>query len=68
MLCVYIRGDKQQVASKMPEKKDRFTIKLKLIEPKTTQKGRRAMRDVSNQIIDTLVGMESDYFDEKVAC
>ncbi len=68
MLCVYIRGDKQKAASKMPEKKERFSIALKLIQPQSTQKGRRAMRDVSNQIIDTLVAMESDYFEEETAC
>ena len=68
MLCVYIRGDQQQVATKMPAKKDRFTIQLKLIQPKSSQKGRRAMREVSNQIIDTLVEMEAQHFDEKVAC
>jgi hypothetical protein len=65
MLCVYIRGDKQIAASKMPEKKERFTINLKLIQPQTAQNGRRAMRDVSNQIIDTLVAMESQYFEGK---
>jgi hypothetical protein len=65
MLCVYIRGDKQLVASKMPEKADRFTINLKLIQPQTSQNGRRAMRDVSNQIIDTLVAMELQYFEGK---
>ncbi|TDR22557.1 lysophospholipid acyltransferase family protein [Marinicella litoralis] len=61
LLCVYLRGDAQQTASKMPKQAEQFTVTLKLITAETEQHGRRAMRDVATQMIDSLVAMEAQY-------
>jgi len=62
LLCVYLRGDKQQGASKMPVKSESFSVTLKMVDISTELTGRRAMRDVAKKIIDELLVMEADYF------
>lgn len=62
VLCVYLRGDNQHSAAKMPNKGERFSIKLKLQAIDSEQNGRRAMRAAASQIIGTLEQMEADYF------
>ena len=61
LLCVYLRGDKQKTASKMPIKSEQFSIEMKLVSIKTELTGRRAMRDVSTQMINELVNLEQTY-------
>ncbi len=65
LLCVYLRGDSQQTASKMPKSGEQFTVSMQLTAVETEQTGRRAMRDVATQMIDSLVMMESRYFEDK---
>lgn len=65
LLCVYLRGDSQTTATKMPRRSENFTVKLQLIEANSEEKGRRAMRSVATQMIDALVEMESNYFTAK---
>ncbi len=65
LLCVYLRGDKQQKASKMPKKSEQFSIQLKLVSISTELSGRRAMRDVATQMIDHLSRMETAYMDSQ---
>ncbi len=62
VLCVYLRGDKQQTATKMPARGDRFYIRMKLQTIDSEQQGRRAMRAAAGQMISTLEQMEADYF------
>lgn len=62
VLCVYMRGEQQQTASKMPDRGDTFNIKMQLQTIDTNQQGRRAMRTAANTIINTLSHMEADYF------
>jgi len=62
VLMVYLRGDKQQAKSKMPAKGDSFSITMELTYPTTDKKGLRANRDLSQQLIQSLCGMETSYF------
>lgn len=65
LLCVYLRGDSQQVASKMPKTAEHFTVKMKLIEANSDLDGRRAMRAVATQMIDELVELETQHMASK---
>lgn len=62
VLCVYLRGEHQQSASKMPAKGERFNVNMQLQTIDNEQQGRRAMRTAANQIITTLEHMEDHYF------
>lgn len=62
VLCVYLRGDEQKIATKMPTRGERFNISMKLQTIDNEQQGRRAMRAAASQIITTLDQMEANYF------
>ncbi len=62
VLCVYLRGDKQETYTDFPPKHSRFRVSLKVIHPVTGLRGRPAYFELATQIADTLQGMESDYF------
>jgi len=64
LLCVYLRGKSQQSSSKMPIKSEQFHIQMQLVTITTTMTGRRAMRDVSTQMIEQLVKMEVNYLSQ----
>jgi len=64
VICIYMRGEGQKTYTEIPQKGEKFTIKLKMIYPKTEYTGLRAHRDISTQIIQTLKNMEDDYFKE----
>ena len=65
LLCVYLRGKNQTTSSKMPAKSERFTIQMQLVTITTELTGRRAMRDVSAQMIEQLVKMEANYLSQQ---
>lgn len=58
VLCAYIRGEKQERLSTVPAFGDTVRIDLELFEPKTTQTGLRAARDLSRQVVERLKAME----------
>ncbi len=58
VLCVYLRGRKQDTFSAVPARGDRFQVLLRLMEPKTEDTGLRASREVARQITSTLIEME----------
>ena len=58
VLCVYLRGRKQESFSALPARGDRFRVALRLMEPKTDDTGLRASREVARQITSTLIEME----------
>jgi 1-acyl-sn-glycerol-3-phosphate acyltransferase len=58
VLCAYIRGKRQEQMSSVPHKHDTVHIELELFEPRTTQQGLRAVRDLSRQVIVKLKEME----------
>ncbi|MCK6536442.1 MAG: 1-acyl-sn-glycerol-3-phosphate acyltransferase [Polyangiaceae bacterium] len=65
VLCVYLRGDRQDSWGFQPPRGDRIHVDLELIEPKTEHRGLRASRDLSRQVIEQLKRMEDRYFAER---
>lgn len=62
VLCVYMRGNKQDSYSDVPPRGSRFNLDLKLFEPRTELGGRRGQREIAIQIIGKLKEMEIRYF------
>jgi hypothetical protein len=63
VLCIYMRGDRQDKYSAIPRLGERFTISVDVLTPKRTeQNGLRAQRQYAEQIINHLAYMEEAYF------
>lgn len=62
VLMVYLRGNSQKKRSKMPRKGDKFSLTMNLFRPSSAQKGLRAQREISQQLIQKLHQMEEAYF------
>jgi len=62
VLCVYMRGDRQETWGFQPEHGDELHVELEVLEPETKERGLRATRDLSRQVIDRLKQMEDRYF------
>lgn len=67
ILCIYLRGDKQETFSNYPPKNSGFKVKMKLIEPAIPEEisKKRASLEVVKQIGATIKQMENEYFAEK---
>jgi 1-acyl-sn-glycerol-3-phosphate acyltransferase len=63
VLCVYLRGKRQESYSETPARGDHFRGLLRLIEPKTDHRGLRGSLDIAQQIAGRLSEMEQEYFD-----
>ena len=61
VLCVYMRGDRQDAYSAFPKNGERIDISLEVITPSSANKGLRAVRDYSRQVIEKLKEMEDRY-------
>jgi 1-acyl-sn-glycerol-3-phosphate acyltransferase len=62
VVCVYLRGDRQETWGDKPARGDAIEVDIETLEPKTSAKGMRASRDISRQIILKLKEMEDRYF------
>lgn len=62
VLCVYVRGDKQESFSNYPLKNSNFYMELKCITPKTNLEGRDGCGQIVNQIAQTIKAQEDKYF------
>jgi len=63
VLCLYLRGDRQDAYSNLPKWGERFTALAEVLEPeRTDQSGLRAQRAYAEQIIKRLAKMEEAYF------
>jgi 1-acyl-sn-glycerol-3-phosphate acyltransferase len=62
VLCVYLRGDRQESWSNFPKRKDSFYVDVSLIEPKSQERGIRKSRDLVKQVATRLAAMEQTYF------
>jgi len=62
VLCVYLRGDKQESWSNFPKRRDSFYVDVSLIEPKSEERGMRRSRDLVKQVASRLAAMEQTYF------
>ena len=65
VLCIYLRGDGQEIYSDYPKKGETFRVSLRLIEPTSTRRGLRGSQEISRRIVDELADMENGYFDDR---
>jgi 1-acyl-sn-glycerol-3-phosphate acyltransferase len=65
VLCVYLRGEGQEVYSDVPAKGERFHVAMRCIEPKSDSQGVRRSRDFAKQIVTQLLHLEKRYFDSR---
>jgi 1-acyl-sn-glycerol-3-phosphate acyltransferase len=63
VLCVYLRGARQDTFSDVPARGDHFYVALRLIAPTSTATGLRGDRDIARRIVQELVDMEREHFD-----
>jgi len=63
VLCVYLRGERQETFGTVPARGDRLHLRMELTEPRSRYSGLRGSRDVARQIVAKLAEMERDYFD-----
>ena len=66
VLCIYLRGDRQETFSNYPPKNSRFDLKMKLITPAVPKEisKKRASLEVVKQIGATIKEMENAHFAE----
>ncbi len=62
VLCVYIRGDKQESYSNYPIKGSSFYMKMETITPQTALTGKEGCSEIVNQIAQTIKKQEELYF------
>ncbi|MBK7859732.1 MAG: 1-acyl-sn-glycerol-3-phosphate acyltransferase [Archangiaceae bacterium] len=63
VLCAYLRGRRQQAASAVPAWGDVLDLELEPFAPVTAQRGLRAARDLSRQVIGRLKAMENAWLE-----
>jgi len=61
VLCVYLRGDRQETWSRMPARGDSFSVDFELFRPESEASGLRRSRDFAHQIGERLVKLEERY-------
>lgn len=61
VMCIYLRGAKQDTFSAFPALKQDFYMDIQPLIPRLKGKGLRAQRDCARQIIETLINMENRY-------
>ena len=61
-LCVYMRGDRQKSWSTVPARGDSFYVDFELFKPESQHSGLRGSKDLAEQIVAHLAGMERKYF------
>ena len=65
VMCIYMRGDDQDIYSNFPKRNEIFSMTVQECKPETRFKGLRAQRDCAKQIVDCLIKMENEYFDTR---
>ncbi len=65
VMCIYLRGDKQDTYGGIPRFGDHFTMKVETFTPEMEGKGLKAQRDCAQQIVERLARMEEEYFDRE---
>ncbi len=63
VVCVYVRGRKQETWSALPARRDVLDVEVACIEPKSDAKGVRRSRDFVRQIVSQLASMEQEILD-----
>jgi len=65
VLCVYLRGEHQQGFGDLPPRGERFHVRVASLQPTSGLDGMRRARDVSQQVVRTLVALERSHFDDR---
>jgi 1-acyl-sn-glycerol-3-phosphate acyltransferase len=65
VLCVYIRGDKQESYSNYPLKKSHFYMSMNLLTPKSELPGREGCSEIVEQIAMVIKNQEEKYFNTR---
>ena len=65
VLCVYVRGEQQETFSDLPARDQRFRARCEALRPASQWTGLRGARDMSQQIVRTLVRLEQQHFDDR---
>jgi 1-acyl-sn-glycerol-3-phosphate acyltransferase len=63
VLCVYLRGERQETWSDAPVRGERFRVVVEELEPKSERGGLRGSIEVSQQVLGKLAEMEQEHFD-----
>jgi len=63
VLCVYLRGERQETWSDLPARGERFHLRVCELEPKSERSGLRGSLEVSRQVLAKLAEMEREHFD-----
>jgi 1-acyl-sn-glycerol-3-phosphate acyltransferase len=67
VLCVYLRGARQETYTTAPARGERFRVALRCLEPKSTDAGLRGSLDLSRQILGCLAELERRHFEGRGA-
>ncbi len=65
VLCVYLRGERQEGFTALPAPGERFRVRLEAMEPKSSRGGLRGSLELSGQILRRLADMEQRHFDAR---
>jgi len=62
VLCVYLRGERQETFSRIPRRGERFHVRLAPIDARSELQGLRRSIDVARQIVSALGTLEQAHF------
>ena len=65
VLCVYLRGERQETFSDLPARGERFHVAIEAFEPRSDDHGLRRSIDLSRQIVAKLASLERSHFDAR---
>jgi hypothetical protein len=65
VLCVYLRGERQEGFGDVSARGERFHVRATTLRPASQSTGLRGARDVSRQIVRTLAELERQHFDDR---
>ena len=65
VLCVYLRGERQDGFSDLPARGERFRVCCTTLTPASRWTGLRGARDVSQQVVRALAQLERQHFDDR---
>jgi 1-acyl-sn-glycerol-3-phosphate acyltransferase len=65
VLCVYLRGARQETFSDLPGRGDVFRVMTAVLEPTSPERGLRGERDTARQIVGTLAALEEHWLDAR---
>jgi hypothetical protein len=63
VLCVYLRGERQESWSDFPARGERFSGSMATLEPKSDRSGLRGSLEIARQIVAKLADLERGHLD-----